>query len=61
MPDPGASGGLVLDTSVLINLLATEAMEPILVALGVPCHAPEQVVTEIKRHPVTGEIGRAHV
>ena len=50
MPDPGASGGLVLDTSVLISLLTTEAMEPILVALGVPCHAPEQVVTEIKHH-----------
>jgi hypothetical protein len=40
----------------LINLLATEAMEPILVALGVPRHAPEQVVTEIERHPITGAI-----
>ena len=56
MLDLGQSGGLVLDTSVVINLLATEAMEPILVALAVPCHAPEQVVTEIKRHPITGAI-----
>jgi hypothetical protein len=56
MPDPGESGGLVLDTSVWINLLATDAMEAILVALGVPCHAPEQVIAEIKRHPVTGAI-----
>jgi predicted nucleic acid-binding protein len=54
MPDPAESGGLVLDTSVWINLLATEAMEDILRALGIPCHAPEQVVTEIRRHPITG-------
>jgi hypothetical protein len=56
MPDPGESRGLVLDTSLWINLLATEAMEAILVALGIPCHAPEPVITEIKRHPVTGVI-----
>ncbi len=54
MPDPAESGGLVLDTSVWINLLATEAMEAILGALAVPCYAPEQVVTEIRRHPATG-------
>ena len=30
MPDPGASSGLVLDTSPWINLLATEMIEPIL-------------------------------
>jgi len=55
MPDPGESGGPVLDTSVWINLLATEAMEPILGALAVPCYAPEQVVTEVGRHPATGK------
>ena len=54
MPDPAESGGLVLDTSVWINLLATEAVEAILDALAVPCHAPEQVIAEIKRDPVTG-------
>jgi predicted nucleic acid-binding protein len=54
MPDPGESGGLVLDTSVWINLLATEAMAAILGALAVPCYAPEQVVTEVRRHPATG-------
>lgn len=56
MPDPAESGGLVLDTSVWINLLATEAVEAILDALAVPCHAPEQVIAEIKRDPVTGVI-----
>lgn len=54
MLDPASSRGLVLDTSVWINLLATEAMKAILDALALPCHAPEQVVTELKRHPVTG-------
>lgn len=54
MPDPAESVGLVLDTSVWINLLATEAMEAILGALAVPCYAPEQVVTEVRRHPATG-------
>ena len=54
MPDPAESGGLVLDTSVWINLLATEATEAILGALAVACYAPEQVVTEVRRHPVTG-------
>jgi predicted nucleic acid-binding protein len=53
MPDPGGSGGLVLDTSVWINLLATEAIEVVLAALAVPCYAPEQVVSELRRHPVT--------
>lgn len=56
MPDPAVSGGLVLDTSVWLNLLATEAMEAILEALAVPCHAPEQVIAEISRHPVTGAV-----
>ncbi len=54
MLDPAESEGLVLDTSVLINLLATEAMAAILGALAVPCYAPEQVVAEVRRHPVTG-------
>jgi len=59
MPDPAESGGLVLDTSVWINLLATEAITAILDALGVPCHAPEQVITEIRRHPITGVVFQA--
>lgn len=54
MPDPADSVGLVLDTSVWINLLATEAIDAILGALAVPCHAPEQVLAEVRRHPVTG-------
>lgn len=56
MLDPASSGGLVLDTSVWINLLATEATETILGALALPCYAPEQVMTELKRHPVTGAV-----
>jgi predicted nucleic acid-binding protein len=54
MPDPAKSGGLVLDTSVWINLIATDGIEAILGALAVPCYAPEQVIAEIRRHPVTG-------
>lgn len=54
MPDPGKSGGLVLDTSIWINLLATGAIEAILGALAVPFYAPEQVLVEVKRHPATG-------
>src|SRR5713101_4355796 len=54
MLNSAATAGLVLDTSVWINLLATEAMEAILGALAVQCYAPEQVVTEVTRHPVTG-------
>ena len=45
MPDPADSDGLVLDTSVWINLLATESIESILGALSVRCYAPEQVVS----------------
>jgi predicted nucleic acid-binding protein len=59
MPDSAESGGLVLDTSVWINLLATEATEAILGALAIPCYAPEQVLTEVRRHPVTGTMFRA--
>ena len=51
MPDLADSGGLVLDTSVWLNLLATDAMEAILSGLAVPCYAPEQVVMEVRRHP----------
>jgi predicted nucleic acid-binding protein len=54
MPDPAESRGLVLDTSVWINLLATEALLEILAALAVPCHAPEQVLAEVRRHPISG-------
>jgi predicted nucleic acid-binding protein len=46
----------VLDTSVWINLLATQAMEAVLDALAIPCHAPEQVVKEVKLHPATGVV-----
>jgi predicted nucleic acid-binding protein len=54
MADLSTSKGLVLDTSVWINLVATEELEAILNALAVPCHAPEQVIAEITRDPVTG-------
>lgn len=56
MLDPTSCRGLVLDASVRINLLATEAMELILGALALPCHAPEQVVMEVKRYPATGVV-----
>ena len=47
------TGQLVLDTSVWINLLATEEPWVILDALEVHCITPEDVVREIKRHPIT--------
>jgi predicted nucleic acid-binding protein len=50
------TGRLVLDTSVWINLLATEQPWAILDALGVRCIAPEEVVRELKRHPITQQI-----
>jgi hypothetical protein len=54
MPDPAESEGLVLDTSVLINLLATEAMEAIFGALAVPSQGKweliEQGLQRIARH-----------
>ena len=55
MPDPGDGGGLVLDTSVWINLLATEMTQSILGALKTHCTIPSQVAAEIKRNPITGE------
>lgn len=55
MPDPARSQGLVLDTSVWINLLATEMARPILGALETCIYTPGQVVDELKRNPVTGE------
>lgn len=58
MPDLKGQG-LVLDTSVWINLLATDMVEPILAALGATYYAPIQVEAEITRHPVTGEPVRA--
>jgi predicted nucleic acid-binding protein len=54
MRDLTVSPGLVLDASVWINLLATDAIDAILAALAVPCHAPQQVLMEVNRHPVTG-------
>jgi predicted nucleic acid-binding protein len=47
------TSGLVLDTSVWINLLATEQQWTILDALGVHCIVPEQVVREVRRNPIT--------
>src|SRR5690242_19524143 len=44
---------LVLDTSVWINLLATEQPWTILDALNVFSIAPEEVVREIRTNPVT--------
>jgi predicted nucleic acid-binding protein len=54
MPDLSGSPGLVLDTSVWINLLASGEMRPILVALAVSCVVPAQVLGEIRRHPISG-------
>ena len=44
---------LVVDTSVWINLLATARLGEIIDALGCTCYAPEEVVREIQRDPIT--------
>jgi predicted nucleic acid-binding protein len=49
----GPPKGLVLDTSVWINLLATEQIQQIVKALDCPCIAPKIVVDEIRHDPIT--------
>ena len=53
MPDPTGGPGLVLDTNICINLLATEAVADLLGALAVPCLIPMPVLGEVTRDPVT--------
>lgn len=48
-----SAAGLVLDTSVWINLLATEQPWEILRAFGKKVLAPEIVVAEVIRNPIT--------
>ncbi|KAF0134756.1 MAG: hypothetical protein FD152_1419 [Xanthobacteraceae bacterium] len=45
---------LVLDTSVWINLLATEEATEIVATLGCECLVPDAVKSEVLRNPVTG-------
>ncbi|MGV3556278.1 MAG: hypothetical protein ACO1OD_13595 [Croceibacterium sp.] len=47
------SKGLVLDTSICINLLATQRIWDILACVGGQCAIPEQVLGEVQRHPVS--------
>lgn len=44
---------IVLDTSVWINLLATEEMNSIVRAIGHLCLVPDAVKNEVKRDPIT--------
>jgi len=44
----------VFDTSVWINLLATERVQAILDLVGMSVHLPSQVLRELRRHPITG-------
>lgn len=53
MPDPTGGPGLVLDTDIRIDLLATEAVADLLGALAVPCLIPTPVLGEVTRDPVT--------
>ena len=48
------NGQLVLDASVLINLLGCGAATEVLSALDLPCIVEEKVFGEIFRHPVPG-------
>jgi len=47
-------GPLVLDASVIINLLGSGSPETILAATGVDCIVVEQTLAEITRHPIAG-------
>lgn len=47
-------GQLVLDASVLINLLACGAANEVFSALSGPCLVEEKVFGEISRHPISG-------
>lgn len=51
------SEGLVLDSSVIINLLATGNSSAILKALAVPLSVTEQVISEIKQGKENGRLG----
>lgn len=45
---------IVLDTSVWINLLATQRLADVVLAVQRECLIPPQVLKEIRRDPVTG-------
>ena len=45
---------LVVDASVWFNLLATRQLDAVLTAASCECLAPEPVVQEVKRDPVSG-------
>jgi predicted nucleic acid-binding protein len=48
--------GLVVDTSIWINFLATGRIWEIVGALDVPCSTPEQVLKEVLRDPVSAMV-----
>jgi predicted nucleic acid-binding protein len=54
MPETKIRGGLVLDTSVWINLLATGMVDRIVRAVGIELYVPEQIYDEITRDPISG-------
>lgn len=49
---------LVLDASVIINLLGCEHASAVLAAIDVPVFVEERTLKEIKRHPISG---RSHI
>jgi predicted nucleic acid-binding protein len=48
------AGPLILDTSVVINLLGTGEATAVLAALGHPCLVEERALREVLRHPMHG-------
>lgn len=54
LPDNFPTGPLVLDASVIINLLGSGSPAIILAATGVDCIVVEQTLAEITRHPIPG-------
>jgi predicted nucleic acid-binding protein len=61
LSDPLARGPVVLDASVIINLLGCGEMRAVLLALGVPALVEERTLQEVRRHPLPGQDHRAEL
>lgn len=47
-------GPLILDTSVVINLLGTREIAAVVAGIGYPCIVEERTLREVLRHPIPG-------
>lgn len=61
LSDHLAPGPVVLDASVIINLLGCGEMQAVLLALGVPALVEERTLQEVRRHPMPGRDHRTEL